>query len=274
MIEDLVADLARRVHGKYYGKYRGFVADNADPDQLGRLTLKIPSVLGAEVSGWAMPCLPFGGTAGIGWFVIPEPKAQVWVEFEEGDPRRPIWTGTFWQNQGDPPDDAHKTPPTTRLVQTAAGHRLQFDDGDGHEQLRLHHAGGAELVIDEHGTITITDQAGNAITLDAAGEQISLADTHHNAVTLRASGIKLEDGNHNTLELAASGVTISSAGEIVLDAKAVVLGGRGGEPVLKGQGFLTLFKTHVHTATSLGSPTSPPTPQGEDATLSTAVTTR
>jgi len=80
--DDLITDLARRVRDKYYGKYRGFVASNKDPDQLGRLQLLIPSVLGTEVTNWALPCLPFGGSAGVGWFAIPEQDAQVWVEFE------------------------------------------------------------------------------------------------------------------------------------------------------------------------------------------------
>ena len=113
--DDLITDLARRAQDKYYGKYRGFVASNKDPDQLGRLRLRIPSVLGTEVTDWALPCLPFGGTAGLGWFMIPEQDAQVWVEFEEGELRRPIWVGTFWQKRGDTPDrrqedPAHHTP--------------------------------------------------------------------------------------------------------------------------------------------------------------------
>ena len=272
--DDLITDLARRAQDKYYGKYRGFVASNKDPDQLGRLRLRIPSVLGTEVTSWALPCLPFGGTAGLGWFVIPEPDAQVWVEFEEGELRRPIWTGTFWQKKGDAPQDAHKTPPTTRLLQTPSGHILQLDDEDGKERIRLHHASGAELLIDENGTITITDQAGNAITLDADQEQISIADTNDNAITMSSTGVKIEDANDNAIELAAAGVTISSAGQIVLDAKVVQLGGSGGEPVIKGTSFLALFATHVHTAAAPGSPTTPPTPQGEATTLSNAVLTK
>lgn len=272
--DDLLGDLSRRVQDKYYGKYRGFVESNEDPDQLGRLQLRVPSVLGTAVTDWALPCLPFGGTAGLGWFVIPEQDAQVWVEFEEGELRRPIWVGTFWQKSGDAPADAQKTPPTTRLLQTPSGHVLQLDDEEGAEQIRLHHAGGAELLIDENGTISITDQAGNSITLDADQTQISIVDANDNAITMSAAGVTIEDSNDNSIEMAASGVTISSAGQIVLDAKTVQLGGAGGEPVIKGSSFLTLFATHVHTAASPGSPTTPPTPQGESTTLSTTVLTK
>jgi hypothetical protein len=120
----------------------------------------------------------------------------------------------------------------------------------------------------------ITDQAGNTITLDADQEKISIADTNDNAITMSATGIKIDDGNNNSIEFAPSGVTISSAGPIVLDAKIVQLGGAGGEPVIKGASFLTLFATHVHTAAGPGSPTTPPVPQGESTTLSTTVLTK
>ena len=61
-LEKVVANLAHKVERRFYGKHRGFVVDNADPEQLGRLKLKVPSVLGADVvTGWALPCVPYGG---------------------------------------------------------------------------------------------------------------------------------------------------------------------------------------------------------------------
>src|SRR5439155_25743748 len=52
-LEELVIQLAQRIQGKYYGKYRGFVVDNADPDHIGRLKLRVPSVLGTTELDWA-----------------------------------------------------------------------------------------------------------------------------------------------------------------------------------------------------------------------------
>jgi uncharacterized protein involved in type VI secretion and phage assembly len=277
MDETLLADVARRLQSKYYGKYRGFVVDNADPDQRGRLRVRVPSLLGDQVLDWALPCVPYGGSPGLGWFFIPDVDAQIWVEFEEGDLRRPIWTGTFWQQPGDVPKDAQKTPPTTRILQTTTGHILRFDDEVDHEQIRLQHAGGTELVMDERGSITLTDKEGNVLSLDADAKKITLADTNRNVVTLGSSGVKIEDGNQNSVELAAKGVTITSVSQIVLDSPLVFLGGSGGEPVIKGLSFLTTFATHVHTASGPGSPTSPPMPpsaQSANSSLSTAVLTK
>ena len=66
----------------------------------------------------------------------------------------------------------------------------------------------------------------------------------------------------------------AEAPKIVLKGSQVHLGDEGGEPVIKGQSFLSLFATHIHTvAPVVGGPTSPPIPQGEMSTLSTTVKT-
>jgi hypothetical protein len=80
---------------RFYAKYRGKVENNLDPLQLGRLQVSVPAVLGDGRLSWAMPCVPYAGP-GIGFFAIPPNGANVWVEFEGGDPDYPIWSGCFW----------------------------------------------------------------------------------------------------------------------------------------------------------------------------------
>src|SRR6185295_19835608 len=80
VMEEVLTQLALEVQRRTYGKYRGIVADNDDPEKRGRVRVTVPSVLGGEVTGWALPCVPFGGLADQGWFAIPEIEAQVWVE--------------------------------------------------------------------------------------------------------------------------------------------------------------------------------------------------
>ncbi len=86
----------------FYGKYRGTVTDNADLLMKGRIRAKIPDILGDKESGWALPCAPYFGK-GVGLFLIPPKDASVWIEFEYGDPDRPIWTGGFWDKPTDLP---------------------------------------------------------------------------------------------------------------------------------------------------------------------------
>lgn len=80
---------------QFFGKYRGKVENNVDPLQLGRVQVSVAAVLGSGSLSWAMPNVPYAGS-GVGFFMIPPKGANVWVEFEGGDPDYPIWAGCFW----------------------------------------------------------------------------------------------------------------------------------------------------------------------------------
>ncbi len=80
---------------EFFGKYRGKVENNVDPQQQGRIQVSVPAVLGEGSLSWAMPCAPYAGP-GVGFFAIPPMGANVWVEFEAGNPDYPIWSGGFW----------------------------------------------------------------------------------------------------------------------------------------------------------------------------------
>lgn len=80
---------------QFFGKYRGKVVNNVDPMMLGRVQVSVPAVLGSGLLSWAMPCVPYAGP-GVGFFAIPPIGANLWVEFEAGDPDYPIWAGCFW----------------------------------------------------------------------------------------------------------------------------------------------------------------------------------
>lgn len=80
---------------QFFGKYRGKVENNIDPMQMGRVQVSVPAVLGSGKMAWAWPCSPFAGP-GVGLFALPPKGANVWVEFEGGNPDVPIWSGCFW----------------------------------------------------------------------------------------------------------------------------------------------------------------------------------
>lgn len=258
-MEQLVRQIAQQLQNRYYGKYRGFVADNRDPEQRGRLKVRVPSVLGEQDTGWALPCLPFGGLTNQGMFMVPEVDSQVWVEFEEGNVDHPIWVGVFWQQSGDVPEEAALEEPTTRLIRTPSGHVLQFDDQSGEERFRLAHPAGTELTIDSQGTVVLTDAAGATLTLDSAASTVTLEDSNGNSLTMSSTGTVIEDANGNKVEMAAAGLTLKGTA-ITLEGQQVNLGGQGGEPLLKAQTFMGLYASHTHVCTAPGSPSGPPLP--------------
>jgi uncharacterized protein involved in type VI secretion and phage assembly len=83
---------------QFFGKYRGMVLNNIDPMQMGRIMVQVPDVSNVLPSTWAMPCVPFAGIQN-GFFVLPAIGSGVWIEFEQGDPDYPIWTGGFWDQR-------------------------------------------------------------------------------------------------------------------------------------------------------------------------------
>jgi len=85
-----------KVRKRYFGKYRGSVVDNVDPLAQGRLMVLVPDVSGTLPSSWALPCVPMAGPLMGTSFVPPPVGTSVWVEFEQGDPQKPIWVGCFW----------------------------------------------------------------------------------------------------------------------------------------------------------------------------------
>jgi uncharacterized protein involved in type VI secretion and phage assembly len=80
---------------EYFGTYRGKVEQNIDPEQRGRIQVSVPAVTGSGTLNWALPSVPFAGSS-VGVWAIPPTGANVWVEYEGGNPDLPIWTGCFW----------------------------------------------------------------------------------------------------------------------------------------------------------------------------------
>lgn len=211
-LERVVAGLVEDTGRRRYGKYRGKVVDNDDPMRLGRLKMTVPDVFGPDVvTGWATPCLPYGGAADQGTLFVPDNKAGVWVEFEQGDTDCPLWVGTYWSRPGDesqvphPVDaegadaDAVQSPPTAKLIKTRAGHVLQLEDAEGQESVLVREgASGHRVLLDKDG-VTVTDKWGNVIAL-------------------REDGIRLTDATGNALELTDSALTLTAKKDLTIDA--------------------------------------------------------
>ena len=108
---------------QFFGKYRGTVKSNLDPLKQGRVQVSCPAVLGEGSMSWALPSAPYAG-AGVGFFAVPPVGANVWVEFEGGDTRVPIWSGCFWGPNESPNASGL---PLTKMLKTD-GVTLTIDD--------------------------------------------------------------------------------------------------------------------------------------------------
>ena len=120
-------------HGhRFLGKYQGTVVNNIDPMQRGRLIVEVPDVLGLVPSSWAEACVPLAGPTGppMGVYLVPPIGAGVWVEFEHGEPERPIWVGCRWGAQSDIPTLAKAGNPADPniIIQSLLQHSVMISD--------------------------------------------------------------------------------------------------------------------------------------------------
>jgi uncharacterized protein involved in type VI secretion and phage assembly len=159
-MQHAIVRLAQQQQRRYYGKYRGIVTDNNDPDTQGRVRAKVPELFGDAKTGWAMACLPFAPPSH-GMLFLPEPDSNVWIEFEGGDPSRPIWSGC-WYPQG---QAVSISSPSVKIIETAAGHQITLDDTSGSETIKIKDKNGSTITMDQSG-----------ITLVHSGMKVALTD--------------------------------------------------------------------------------------------------
>ena len=76
---------------RFYGVYRGVVADTRDPLSKNRIRVQVPQVLSDQVTGWAWPISSPSNTQ----VVVPAVGDGVFIMFEGGDPSFPLWSGLF-----------------------------------------------------------------------------------------------------------------------------------------------------------------------------------
>ena len=116
----------------FYGKYRGTVINNIDPLQIGRIQAMVPDFAGFVPGTWAMPCVPVAGINS-GIFTVPIVGSGVWIEFERGDPDRPIWVGGYWGSAAEVPELAHAVPPGVPgiTIQTPLKNGIVVSDAPG-----------------------------------------------------------------------------------------------------------------------------------------------
>lgn len=151
---------------KFYGKYRGTVLQNVDPQQMGRIQAMVPDVSGLLPSSWAMPCVPFAGKQS-GVCVVPQIGAGVWIEFEQGDPDYPIWSGGFWGSAAEVPALALAGNPASPslVLQSGLQNTLAISDVPGPTGgILLKSATGAMILVNDAG-ITLSNGKGATVVL-------------------------------------------------------------------------------------------------------------
>ncbi len=183
-------------------------------------------MLGEDVvTGWAMPCVPYGGAPTAGPAVRARRGRRRLGRVRGGRPRVPDLgrartgasraTTARCPKPNDPTgaeESAVQDPPTRKILKSAKGHTLQFEDAEGDELVTLvEFTHGHVVTLDKDG-IKITDGvSGHEITLDSAGIAIVDGATAGNELKFDSSGVTLADANGNAVVLGSSGIKVGSS---------------------------------------------------------------
>lgn len=196
-----LADLTGRSAGPgWNGLVVGIVTNNDDPEKLGRVRVKFPTLSADDESAWARLATPGGGKQrGLQW--LPEVDDEVLVGFELNDHTRPVVLGGLWnRTDGAPKPDA------------AAGGKI--------EQRLLVSRKDSRLVFGDEDTPTVTLSLGGTaclVKLDKSESQL----TGDQKLVLSATNIEIKA----TQKLALSGaqVEITSSGPLTASGKPIRL---------------------------------------------------
>jgi uncharacterized protein involved in type VI secretion and phage assembly len=126
----------RPVSGQMPGLVEAICVDNVDPEKLGRIKVKFPTLPEMPESDWARLSMPMAGRER-GWMTIPEKDDEVLVAFMHGDFNHAVVVGSLYNGVDTPPYANEDQENNLRVFQSRSGHRLTFDDKKGDERIEL-----------------------------------------------------------------------------------------------------------------------------------------
>jgi uncharacterized protein involved in type VI secretion and phage assembly len=178
-IEDVQVGLTVQAQERkrLYGVYPAIVQSITDPDQQGRVRIRLPwspDSSGAGYEAWARLATLMGGKDRGTWFV-PDVGDEVLVVFEAGDARRPYVVGGLWNGKDAPPlqmDDGGEN--NKKAIVSRNDIRITLDDTDGQETVTIETPGGQKVTLkDGPGSVEVVDSNGNSLKMESAGITIS-----------------------------------------------------------------------------------------------------
>ena len=192
--------------GSIYGVVVGIVTDNQDPEQLGRVKVKLPWLADEAESNWArVATLMAGNERGV--FYLPEVDDEVLLAFEHGDLRAPFVVGALWNGKDKPPLTNANGENNQRLIKSRSGLTILLDDSAGAEKIEIADKEGKQKVV--------IDMAGKKIVITSGGDLDITAE--QGAVAIKAKTINLE---------ASADVKIKATGALNTEGQSVNIKGQ------------------------------------------------
>ena len=189
----------------------GVVTNTKDPESVGRVKVKFPTLGDNVESNWARLSAQ-GAGAKRGFDIRPEVGDEVVVAFDRGDLRMPIIIGGLWSAKNKPPIDAGKAVKDGKIAQrgivTRLGNHILLSDGDSPADHFI------EIMTADKKTQIHAGEDGIKIIADQ-GKPIS--------VTAGQSSITIK--NNGDIALAGNNITIVGKAKVSIKAPQVEIKG-------------------------------------------------
>ena len=169
-----------------------------DPQSLSRVQIQL---LGPDADDdapiWARVAVPFAGD-NYGAFLIPDVDQEVLVLLVAGDPRAAVVIGALWNGATGVPETIGGQNVDRWTLTGKNGTRIAIvEAGSGQEKVEIETPAGVKA--------TLTDESGGKITLEAAG----------NTITMDTQGVSVQAGAK--VKVSAGQVEVS-AGQVTVNA--------------------------------------------------------
>jgi phage protein D len=195
----------------------GVVTNNNDPDQMGRVRVKYPSLSDSEESAWARIASVSAGNAR-GLMMLPQVEEEVIVGFEHGDTRRPIVIGSLFNGKDKPGAD---------LLQSRDGSFALLSNEKGHIHTKKDFEIKSDQALKIEITKDVTTKAQGKIEQEASqGTKLKAGSTYEieagSTMTLKGVSVTVEASASLTLKGAT--VDVQASGPLNLKGAIINIG--------------------------------------------------
>lgn len=235
---DFIPDFDRGNEHRVHGTVIGVVTNNKDPENLGRVKLKLGVRFYNKETDWVRVAMPMAGKDK-GVFFIPEVGDDVLVIFNEGDINEPYVIGVLWNSQDKPPESNEDGKNNIKKIKSRDGHEISISDKEDEGFIDIKTKNGNQIKIFDsgNGKIEFKDKSGsNKITIDGDGNSIEITGQSKVNVKSGENNITI-DGTQNKIELKSSMQLSISAQMIEIKA--------GADLKITSDGMLTIKGTMV-----------------------------
>jgi uncharacterized protein involved in type VI secretion and phage assembly len=220
------------------GVVLGVVTNNNDPDKLGRVKVKFPTLGDKVESTWARVSSPGAGkTRGLDF--RPEVSDEVVVAFDRGDLRQAIVLGGVWsaKNKSVADTKVEGGKVKSRVIRSRVGHLITMSDGEGpaDRHIKISLADSKTVVLIGEDKISITAAQGKPINIKTGQAEIAM--TGSGDISLKGVNVTIE--GKAKVAIKAPQIEIKAQAALKMEA-AAMLEAKGAIVKVEASGIATV----------------------------------